>query len=490
MKPLPKSALTRWRLALASSFIATTVGWSAPATAQGWLADRRFNEGPGIKAGDLELHPGIGAEAGYDSNWFLRSSNTGPTLVNGAPINPPADAASIRITPSFYVSTISTERIVESGQTPTPRFFQFRGGVSATGRIMIGKEMSDQQSIGLNADARGDFNAGHPVAFGVFGAYGRIIQPNVLTDPNFAFDRDDFRIGTDVTFLPGGGTLDMRLGYQFYASLYEETAGVPYSSLTHEIFFKDRWKFRPRTAVFSEAALDFVDYPDAQRASFYLNDSTPLRTRAGLTGLLSDWFGATLAGGYSATFFKNPVAASTTQYDSFNAQADAIFYLGKGNTGADLPGDATLLLSTVTLGFNRDFQRSLLGNFYTSDRAFARIEYWFGGRVVLNAEVGGERLDYPHVYFAGFNGQPILQTQPGGGGIGVSPFTNYRLNGHLFAEYRFSDNFGLNTTIDYVRQFSDTLLPAGPLPGQPSSNGFYDQNYGRLQAFLGFRYFY
>ena len=131
----------------------------------------------------------------------------------------------------------------------------------------------------------------------------------------------------------------------------------------------------------------------------------------------------------------------------------------------------------------------MLGNFYTSDRLYTRLEYWFGGRVVVNAELGGERLDYPHVFIAGANGAPVAVTAPGGAAANVSPFTNYRLTGHLFAEYRLSDNFGINTTIDYVRQFSDTTLPAGALPNTPIP-GVYDQNYGRLQAFVGFRYFY
>ena len=40
-----------------------------------WLKDRRYAEGVGVREGDLELHPGIAGEVGYDSNWFLRSSS-------------------------------------------------------------------------------------------------------------------------------------------------------------------------------------------------------------------------------------------------------------------------------------------------------------------------------------------------------------------------------------------------------------------------------
>ena len=71
----------------------------------------------------------------------------------------------------------------------------------------------------------------------------------------------------------------------------------------------------------------------------------------------------------------------------------------------------------------------------------------------------------------------------------TSDFENYRIGGGVFAEYRFSQSFGLNTTIDYVQQISDTTLPASAVPGT-TQQGVYDQNYRRLQAFVGFRYFY
>src|SRR4051812_23409192 len=100
--PSAKSVRYGWHAAALGAF-ALGLGWPSEAHAQGWLGDPRIAEGPGIRTGDLELHPGIGGEVGYDSNWFLRSSTSGANIVNGAPNNPPADAAVFRITPSFYV---------------------------------------------------------------------------------------------------------------------------------------------------------------------------------------------------------------------------------------------------------------------------------------------------------------------------------------------------------------------------------------------------
>lgn len=454
--------------------------WSGAASAQGWLADRRFTEGPGIRTGELELHPGIGGEVGYDSNWFLRSSTEGANIANGAPAHPPADAAVFRLTPSFYVSTLGAQRLAENGEPRLePRTISFRGGISATGRFFLGDEMKSQHNVGVASDVRLDVNQGRPIGFGVFGGYGRLIQPHVAADPNLSFNRDDLSAGAEVIAMPGGGTLDLRGGYQLRATLFEESQGVPFTSVVHEISIKDRWKFRPRTALFSDASLRFVNYPNASLATIYLNDSVPLRTRFGVTGLVTDRFGVLLAAGYGGTFFKDPAAASSVQFDSITGQAEGTFYLSQGG-GAGEPGQATLLLSTVSLGFIRDFQTSLLANYYNSNKVYGKLEYWFGGTTVLRLEGYGEQLNYPPAFMnAGPAAAPAQVT---------GAFTNYRVGGGLFAEYRLTSSFGINTTVEYVQQLSDTQLPVGTsATGAPL---VYDLKYRRLQAFLGARYFF
>jgi len=474
--------MNRYAALFALAIPAAALFTSSTASAQGWLADRRYSEGPGIKAGDLELHPGIGGEVGYDSNWFYRSHTEGPNIANGPPRLPERDAAIFRITPSLYVSTTGPQR--NEGRIE-PRFITFRGGVSATGRAFIGKEMSRQHNVSIASDARLDLNAGRPIGFGVFAGYNRLIQPQVVADPNLSFNRSDVRAGGEFIFIPGGGTLDIRTGYQLQAALFEESNGVPYTNLTHEIGVRNRWRFRPRTALFSDTSLRFINYPNASRATLYLNDSTPLRTRFGLTGLIFERFGALVAAGYGATFFKAPDAVSSVQYDSVNAQAEGTFYLSQG-AGTDEPGKATLLLSTISLGFLRDFQNSLLGNFYNTNRLYTRFEYWFGGKALIRLDGYGEQLNYPPTFFSA----------PGGGATpATNEFTNYRIGAGLFAEYRLTQSFGINTTLDYQQQFSDTQIPAGAFPdpnnpvGAPIA-GVFDLNYRRFQAFAGARYFF
>ena len=448
------------------------------ASAQGWLSDRRYSEGPGIRTGDLELHPGVGGEVGYDSNWFMRTHASG--AINGAPLLPPVGTAVFRLTPSFYVSTLGQQRLDPGGFGKVePRLFAFRAGISATARAFLGSEMSQQHNVSLASDARFDINQGKPFGVAVFGGYTRLIQPQVLADPNLSFNRSDLRGGLELIAMPGGGALDLRGGYLASASLFEETAGVPYSSMTHELSVKNRWRFRPRTALFTDTTLRFISYPYASRALNFLNGSSPVRTRFGMSGLVTERFSTLLAVGYGASFFDQPASPSTAQFDSIIGQAEGTYHLTPGGTGSEEAGQTTPVLSTVTLGFARDFQPSLLGTFYSSNKFYGKLEYWFGGRTMVRVDAYGDQVNYPPVYLNSTAG-PVKAT---------TEFANFRLGGSLFAEYRLSSSFGLNVSVDYLQVLSETRIPAGvSAPG--ASSGFFDLNVRRIQAFTGVRYFY
>lgn len=456
------------------------------ASAQEWLKDRRYQEGAGIRTGDLELHPAIGGEIGYDSNFLLRSHRSDPRFVNGPPASPPVGSGVIRITPSLTLSTLSPQRL--EGQPTQQSAVAFRGGVAATYRDFFGAdELSDQRNVFGNAFARLDVAQGRPLGFGVFANYQRVVQPTVVANPSFAFNRSDVGAGAEVVAIPGGGTLDLRAQYQFSGGFFEQAAGAPYTTITHEVAVRNRWRFRPRTALFHDTSLRFISYPNASRALNYLNESTPLRTRLGLTGLLTDRFGVLVAGGYGATFFKGPDNASTRQYDSVNAQAEGTFYLAPGQATMDEPGQATLLLSTLTFGYARDFQNSLLGNFYSSNKGYAKAVYFFGGRFLMQLDGYFEALGYPQPFYNAAGGPTVVR---GANGQPTGDFTNFRVGGTAFGEYRFSDSFGLNATLDYAQMISDTSIEAAAATtGAGAQALLFDLNWRRFQAFLGARWF-
>ncbi len=448
-----------------------------------WLRDSRVGNGGGIQAGELELHPGIGAEIGYDSNYFRRSFRSSPNIINGNP----EDGAILRVTPSFSLNTRQSSTAA-SGAPAQMSPFYFGAAASATYSEFFGPaDLRNQRNVSGGINATAQFNRGRPIGFDLLAGYNRLIQPTTVGNPDLSFNRSDVTGGAGVTVVPGGGTLDMRAGYQFYGAFFEDSEGAPYTSLTHELSFRDRWRFRPRTALFSDTTLRFVSYPNANRAIFYLDDSTPVRTRFGLTGLLTDRFGALVAAGYGASFFKNGAAPSTPQYDSINAQAEITWYLSQ-NPGAMEPGQVTLLLSTINVGFIRDFQNSLLANVYTSNKGYAAINYFIGPKAIVQLAGSFQDLEYPQPFtlVGGTTPTPVP---------GVGAFTNYRAQASFFAEYRIIDTVGVNVSVLYDQMISDTqlpegaVLPAGGGPAPGAAGTVYDLAYRRFQAFLGARWF-
>lgn len=456
------------------------------ASAQEWMKDRRYQEGAGIKTGSLELHPGVGGEVGYDSNWLLRSDKAGFANSN------PKGAGVFRLTPSLSLSTIGPQRSEGPGAAAQPAPLAFRAGLSATFREFIGdKEVRDQGTISagnvsVSANARLDYNQGRPVGFNLNVGYQRLIQPNAATaDPNLSFNRSILMGGGELVFLPGGGTLDVRGGYQAYGNLFEESNGSPFTNVQHEFSLKNRWRFRPRTALFSETSLRVVNFVNSDRSVNYLNDGMPLRSRFGLTGLVSDRFGVLVAAGYGGTFFQQANLPSSIQYDSVIGQAEGTFYLSQA-TGAGEPGQATLLLSTLSLGYLRDFQTSLLGNFYSVDKLYARVVYAFGGKALLQLDGYGERDGFPQPFLN--RGGAIGPVNVPGTATPVGEFVNWRVGGTFFAEYRITDSFGINGTVDYYKVISDTAV-ATDAAAAPGTAGGLHLSLNRLQALAGVRWF-
>lgn len=460
------------------------------ANAQEWLKDRRYSEGIGVRAGDLELHPGIAGEVGYDSNWFLRSEKTGNNIVNGAPNAPVAGSAVLKITPSLLISTLGPRR--REGEVEEVPKLRFRGSLAATYRdyffnsSAFGKpfwgDPNSQTNLSGNADARLEILPERPWGANIFAAYARTIQPNVIGNPDISFNRNTVQGGLEVVATPGGGTLDWRLGYQASAMLFEDRTADPFDNVTHDLYTRGRWKFRPKTAFLYDMSARWLSYSSRiTSANTSLHDSTPVRARIGLNGLVTPRFSFLGLVGWGAGFYRTTgggqtVRAPNSQYDSVIGQIEGRFFLSP-NPGADQPQSVSLLLSSLAVGYVRDFQNSLLGDYYGSDRGYLRLQYFFAGRALVNLEGGAGAVQYPTI----FNRD---------GTQNHAAFTDLRADATLFGEYRFSDSFGLNTTLRFTGNFSQTQLsvPATNAAGQPA-NLVYDMNWKRFEAYLGARWF-
>ncbi len=500
---MTKTIFAASAVGLAAVLTSSMASAQAQIVAQGdspqWLKDRSYNEGAGVRVGDLELHPGIAGEAGYDSNWFYRAPDNG--FANSGPALPVVPALAFRITPSLYLSTLGPQRRGED-VVPQPPSVAFRAGVNATYREFVGlantsppaglpagtanpNDISQQRNIGGSADMRLDILPEKPLGAGLYASYLRVLQPNIATaDPNLAYNRDEVNVGGEIIAQPGSGTLDYHLGYTFHDVIYENTNGQAFDNILNEVTLKGRWKFQPKTALVYAGSLGFLSYVNSAQALSYqgeaLVNSMPVRAKIGLNGLITDRLALLALVGWGAGFYDNPANfGAQQQYDSVIGQAELKWYLAAG-PGVAAPTDVGLALSSIALGYNRDFVNSLIGNFYGTDRGYLKFSYFFAGRALVTLEGGVAAIEFPNILWG--TGTPGAAA----GSLRQAAFTDTRPDVTLFGEYRFTDAFAINATVRYTAEFSNVDLASIPGGGQ---NTQLDMAWSRVEAFLGLRYF-
>ena len=452
------------RFVFASIAVAATFS-AATASAQVWLRDRANTEGPGIRSGDLELHPGIAAEVGYDSNYFQRAPDGGDKA--GAIPYPVVDTARLRITPSFYVSTLTAQR--KEGAPAPPPSVAFNAGaalvysefLSNTGANQLGRS----REFGVVGDLAIAFAPGRPVGFNIYDNYTRTVQPSLDPDPTTSLDRDTNRAAGELVFTKPGGLLDWRFGYAFGITYFEQTTENYLNTTTQELYTKGRWKFLPRTALVYDGNFQIINYANSPKG---LQDSTPLRTRVGLSGLITDRMSLLLMGGWGASFYSGRGRAGE-DFDSFIGQAELRFYL----TGeAPEAGTSAPSLSSIAIGFTRDFQNSYLSDYYESDRGYIAVSALFAQRFLLSINAGAAAIHYAPVL------DPVSGTV-----VTANGFTDARFDATLFGEYRVRDWLGFNATFQVLDEASSTVLH------YPSGNTL-DMKFVRYQILGGVRAFF
>ena len=171
--------------------------------------------------------------------------------------------------------------------------------------------------------------------------------------------------------------------------------GQAVRQLTHQAYTRGRWKFRPRTALIYDAtlAVQLVPAP-AERPATLLREldarAGALRARTGSSPTASP---CGLDGGWGASFYENTRAAAP-QFDSVIAQAELQWFLA-ASPGIANATDLGLALSSIALGYTRDFQNSYLGSYLHARIAAICVQYLFAGRALATLEGGVGALEYP-----------------------------------------------------------------------------------------------
>jgi len=438
------------RLTVAAS-LSVVLAAGAASAAQPWIEDRRYGEGIGIRAGRFELHPGISAEFGYDSNFFQRADSEGPV-----------DAWRLRVTPSLTLSTLSERRRGSEAVGAAPMLNLSANLFASYSEIFGSAEVSDQRRLDAGVGVKADIAPQRPFGADIYGDFVRNGEPSNAPGTDQSFDRDQARGGLGVSWRPGGGLFDWRLGYEAAYSYFEDRPYTNLENLQHSVLTRGRWRILPRSGFLYDARYTFIRY---QRQNSPLVNGDDVQARLGFSGLVTNRIAFLILGGWNATFYEG----AARNYDGYVGQAELKYFVMAAPAGES----AQVGLSSITLGFTRDATNSYLGSFYTRDRVYASGDYFLGGVFVANLQGGFSHYEFPLI-------------------ANNASFSQNHVDARLFLEYRLSDNLGLNGTVLYDQALNQGPNPQGVLVGtDPTTGGpaFDDLRYKRIQASLGLRLF-
>ncbi|HKY37426.1 MAG TPA: hypothetical protein VJN18_15900 [Polyangiaceae bacterium] len=417
------------------------------ASAQAWVSNPDFSEGIGIRTGNLELHPSIGGELGYDSNLY-RASGSGPGESE-------VDVLKLRITPSLTLSTLGQQR----RNAATPPSFTFNGGAYASYNEYFPLDSSEddvreRRNVGVGADAKLNVFPAGKVGFDLLANYLRTIDTDGSSDDlaGEGFNRGSLRGGAGLTWRPGGGLFEWRGGYSITYHYFENELYDPLANLQHEINTRGRWRFLPRSALMFDSSYTFVRYAEGAATQ---PDGDAVRARIGFHGLVTYHLALLGMVGWGSSFYEPRTGAAPRQFDSLVGNAEVRWFL---QPRPDLE-QATITsgLSSIALGYTRSFSNSYYGAFFQRDRGYLQFSMFLLGAVAGGLEFGVSRVAYPEV-------------PP------EASFSELRIDGRLFAEYRFTDTLATNATLMYDKVNSEEIAAE-------------DLDYDRFQAYIGVRWF-
>lgn len=419
------------------------------ASAQAWLGSPDFSEGAGIRAGNLELHPSIGAEFGYDSNFTRASAAEGPV-----------DVLKLRVTPSISLTTLGKAR----RNTDTPPNFIFAGNAYASYFELFPldsdeSEIRKRRNVAAGVDAKVDVFPYRKVGFDLLAGWRRTIQAEGRSTDlaGEGFNRNTFRYGGGLTWRPGGGLFEWRGGYTGTFNQFENRLYDSLQNLQHELNTRGRWRFLPRSALLFDTSYTFVRYSQTDTVQ---TNGDILRSRLGFHGLVTYHLALLGMVGWASTFYRQHGGSiEPRQYDAPVANAEVRWFI---QPRPDLE-QATIAtgLSSIALGYARTVNNSYLGSFYQRDRGYLQFSAFLLGAVAGGFEFGVSRVAFPEATGAGVNTPAIKQL---------------RLDANVFGEYRFTDTLAANATFMYDQVNSDAI---------PTE----DLDYKRWQAYLGLRWF-
>lgn len=392
-----------------------------------WLPDRSYTEGPGIRIGDLELHPGVVVRGGYDNNVF-RVPNTEAYKKDGSAI--------LAVTPHLNLSTLGALRRAQGedaagagGQLPPPVAFNL--GASATYFHYFLDEAP--KNVEVDFDTSLSVLPERRVGFDVGASYARNTRPFTLNvggnNNDYAFNR--VRPSLTLRGQSHGGVLRGRIGFAPSFTLYESDVFNYLNQGQYEVPAGLSWLFLPSTALLFDAGYTLSDYfdPSRQRTSILLSDAQRFQSRLGVNGAITPNLSARLLVGYAAVVQKD--RRLSEREDAVGEAALTYAWSRKDN---------------VEIGYQRQLEIANLGGWNQLDRGYLKTAMLFGGVFALNIEGGVAHVNYGRLLDSG--GQPLGASSGNPARPTVDKREDIRLDAGVHLEYRATN--WLAVTADYM----------------------------------------
>jgi hypothetical protein len=411
-----------------------------------WLEDRNRIEGAGIRTGNLELHPGIGAEAGWDSNIFYDDENR-------------VSSALLRVTPHLMLSTLGAERStagVDPNRTPS---VVFRGGLAASFIHFFADNVRDsvQGDAGFNLHLA----PSRPVSLVVFDNLGHSIRPFTEnpTGGKLDYARTNNTAGLTTIFSSRSKVLEASLGYQFGIDYFHGQEFQFNNNLAHTGIVGGTWRFFPFTAAVYRGEFIGQNYTDPSLTPTALvSDNFRMNNQVGLNGAITPRLSATVLAGYSAGFYQ-----LGDDFDGVIGTAELRWAFRE--------------TAHVGAGYNRSYNTSFIGNFFLLNEGYVTADAMFGGVFHLRGRVG-----------LGTQGYGLVLAPDATNLVGNMPYRDdLRAIASVFGEYRATNWLAFNGTFTYTGVFTDFEYLSDQGTGAP----FVDPaQFNKMEAWAGARIFY
>jgi hypothetical protein len=376
-----------------------------------------ITEGPGIKAGERAVfHLGINTDLRYDSNIFYSDLN-------------PTGVFALRLSPNLELATRGAPR---GGDRPHMLDFRFYAGMDYTEWLHGDSNISRHRTFGVNAGAGLIILPGYPVTITLSDNFVRMSQPPYsVGNPNI--DRDSNTLGLDLAIKPGGGRLQLNIGYAFGVDFYESPVYRDLNRFTHRLVLRLMWKFFPKTAIYIEGVETPTQYfnPGTPHP-----DSYPLHVTAGLVGLITAKLNIRLWAGYANGFYQARPGMLVNPSPN------------TGVAGIDLGWRPTIFSSGV-LGFKHDFVDSLIGSFYDIDSVY------IGWTQIIWRFVASVRFQYSNLRFQGID--------PAYTGLTSPDRTDHLIQFGARIDYQFKNYLALGVGYDLNYNNTNAVLMGGTM---------------------------